>query len=216
MEEAPFLMAVQRVVGGVEVEGDLRRRHGMSVEKDIDKHGFDQRRVVTDFVIARGLRPAQLQPVERRFAGQGRAIRAFGLQLATQHRHHRVMAQLIVVDQILVAQRDPEYPLTDQARHRVLDQIGRAVIGEAPGKPRHQPDRPVGGTQQHCPGLRGHLAAIESGHHRAPFNRCKSKQIRATLCPHRASPCLRDKPFLQHDFLRSRAPMHLPPLRNPG
>jgi len=56
------------------------------------------------------------------------------------------MAQLIVVDQILVAQRDPEYPLTDQARHRVLDQIGRAVIGEAPGKPRHQPDRPVGGT----------------------------------------------------------------------
>jgi hypothetical protein len=23
-------------------------------------------------------------------------------------------------------------------------------------------------------------------------------------------PCLRDEPFSQHDFLRSRAPMHLP------
>jgi hypothetical protein len=72
----------------------------------------------------------------------------------------------------------------------VLDQIGYAVIGEAAGKLRHQPDRPVGGTQQHCPGLRAHPATIESGHHRVPFNRCKSKQIRATLCPHRASPCL--------------------------
>ena len=162
----------------------------MSVEKEIDKHGLDQRRVVTDLVIARGRRPAQLQPVERRFAGQGSAIRPFGLQFAAQHRQHRVMAQLIVVDQILVAQRDPEHPLTNHARHRVLDQIGYAVIGEAAGKLRHQPDRPVGGTQQHCPGLRAHPATIESGHHRVPFNRCKSKQIRATLCPHRASPCL--------------------------
>ena len=103
-------------------------------------------------------------------------------------RNVTLVAQLIVVDQILVAQRDPEHPLTNHARHRVLDQIGRAVIGEAAGKPRHQPDRPFGGTQQHCPGLGGHLAAIESGDHRAPFNRYKPKQIRATLCPHRASP----------------------------
>ena len=72
----------------------------------------------------------------------------------------------------------------------VLDQIGHTVIAKAAGKPLDQPDLPVGGAQQQRPGLRGDLAAIESGHHRVPFNRCKSKQIRSTLCLHRASPCL--------------------------
>ena len=70
VEETSFLMPVQRVVGSVEVEDDLRRRRGMRVEKDIDEHGLDQRRVIADFVIARGLCPAQLQPVECRLAGQ--------------------------------------------------------------------------------------------------------------------------------------------------
>jgi hypothetical protein len=36
VEKTAFLMAVQRVVGGVKVEGDLRRRCRMGVEKDID------------------------------------------------------------------------------------------------------------------------------------------------------------------------------------
>jgi hypothetical protein len=30
------------------------------------------------------------------------------------------MAQLIVVNQILVTERDPKHPLADQRRHRVL------------------------------------------------------------------------------------------------
>ena len=160
----------------------------MGVEKDIDEHGLDQRRVIADFVIARGLCPAQLQPVECRLAGQRRAIRPLGFELAAQHRHHRVVAQLVVVDQILVAQRNPNHPLPDQARYRVLDQLRRAVVPEAVGKPRDQPDRPVGGAEQQRPGIRGHPAAVEPGHHRAPFDACKAKQIRATLCLHRAPP----------------------------
>ena len=45
---------------------------------------------------------------------------------SAQHRHHRVMAQLVVVDQVLVAQRDPEHPLTHQSPHRVFDQLRRS------------------------------------------------------------------------------------------
>ena len=142
MEETPFLVPVQRVVGGVEVEDDLRRRRGMRVEKDLDEQRFDLRPVIGDLVIARGLRPAQLQPVQRRFARQGRAIRAPRFQLAGQDRHHRVMAQIVVVDQILVAQRNPKHPLPNQGGHRVLNQIRRAVVGETAGKPLDQPDRP--------------------------------------------------------------------------
>ena len=98
------------------------------------------------------------------------------------------MAQLVVVDQILVAQRDPEHSLAHQPGYRMLDQFHRAMIGEAAGKPFDQPDLPVGGAEQHRPGLRGHLAAVKPGHHRTPFDWRKTKQIRATLCPHRASP----------------------------
>jgi hypothetical protein len=139
-------------------------------------------------VIAGRLRLAQFQPVERRFAGQRRTIGPLCRQLAAQHRHHRVVAQLVVVDQVLVAQGDPEHPLTHQARHRVLDQFGRPVIGETAGKALDQPELARGGAEQHGTGLRGHPAAVKPRHHLAPFNRCKTEQIRATLCLHRAPP----------------------------
>ena len=37
----------------VEVEDDLRRRRVVRIEKDIDEHRLDQRRVIADLVIAR-------------------------------------------------------------------------------------------------------------------------------------------------------------------
>jgi hypothetical protein len=59
VEETLFLMAVQRVIGGVEVEGDLRRRHRMGIKKQVNKQPLDRRRVIADLVIAGRLRPAQ-------------------------------------------------------------------------------------------------------------------------------------------------------------
>jgi hypothetical protein len=179
---------MQRIVGGVEVEGDLRRWCRMDVEKQIDKQPLDRCGVIADLVIAGRLFPAQFQPVERRFAGQRCAIRPFCRQLAAQHRHHRIMAQLVVVDQILVAQRDPENTLSDQARHRVFDQISHPAIGETAGKALDQSDLLVGGTEQHRAGIRCHLATIERRHHFASFDRCKAEQICTTLCLHRDSP----------------------------
>ena len=58
--------------------------------------------------------------------------------------------------------------------------------------------------------------AIESGDHRAPFNRCKSKQIRDTLCLHRRSSSGLEKMLLHNTFRRVGTPMHPTPLRNPG
>ena len=98
------------------------------------------------------------------------------------------MAQLVVVDQVLVAQRDAEDPLPDQGRHRVLDQLRPRGVGEAAGKPLDQPDRPVGRAQQQRTGIRGHLAAVETPPPPRALRPCKSKQIRATLCRHRDSP----------------------------
>ena len=52
VEEALFQMAVQRIVGGVEIERDLRRRRPMGVDKQLDKQPLDRRRVVADLVVA--------------------------------------------------------------------------------------------------------------------------------------------------------------------
>jgi hypothetical protein len=121
-----------------------------------------------------------------------------------------------VVDQVLVTQCNPEHPLTHQTLHLVDHQVGRTVIGEAASKALDQSDLPIGRAKQHRPGLRGHHPTVKRRYHLPPFNGCKAKQICATLCLHRDAPWSGDKPFVQLDFLRSRAPMHLPPLRNAG
>ena len=52
VEETLFLMPMQRIVGGVEIEGDLRWRRRMGVEKQLDKQPLDRRRVIADLVVA--------------------------------------------------------------------------------------------------------------------------------------------------------------------
>ena len=61
-------------------------------------------------------------------------------------------------------------------------------VNSTAGKALDQPELSIGGAQQHRTGLRGHPPAVERRHHRPPFNWCKAKQIRATLCLHRESP----------------------------
>ena len=65
VKEAAFLMAVQRIIGGVEVENDLLRRLLVRLQEQIDKQGFDLGAVPGNPVVTRQLRSAQLQPVER-------------------------------------------------------------------------------------------------------------------------------------------------------
>jgi hypothetical protein len=75
-------------------------------------------------------------PAEASMSGQGRAAAAAGLELAGEDRHRRVVAQLVVVDQILIAERDAEHPLADQRRlslrpqHRLVASRHVADIGD--------------------------------------------------------------------------------------
>jgi hypothetical protein len=61
VEEASLLMAMQRVVGGIEVKNDLWRRRGVRVEKEIDEQTLDLRRVIADLVVTRRFGPAPLR-----------------------------------------------------------------------------------------------------------------------------------------------------------
>lgn len=75
-------MAVQGIVGGVEIQRDLRRRLAMGVEEQLDEQRLDGIRIVADPVIARGVRTAQVQPVQRGLARQRRATRTLCRELA--------------------------------------------------------------------------------------------------------------------------------------
>jgi hypothetical protein len=75
-----------------------------------DEQRLDCRAVMADAVIAAWLaRGRVLQPVQR--------------ALASKHGQHRVMPQLVVVVQILVAERDAEHALADQGGYLVLDPL---------------------------------------------------------------------------------------------
>ena len=81
MEEAPFLVVVQRIIGGVEIEEDLLRRCVVRAQEQIDEPPLDGRRIGADPGISGRLRLAQFQPVQRRLAGQRRTARAARLKL---------------------------------------------------------------------------------------------------------------------------------------
>ena len=115
----------------------------MGLQEQIDEQPLDRGRVMADLVVARRLRPAQFQPVQRRLARQRRAIRPPRLELAGQHRQHRVVPQLVVVVQVLVTERDAEHPLRHHRADTVLHQLRHPRVAEARGKTLDQTDRPI-------------------------------------------------------------------------
>jgi hypothetical protein len=114
-----------------------------------------------------------------------------------------------VVVQVLIAKRDADDPLHHHRLDLVLHQFGGARVGEAGGEPLGQPDRPVGLAEQQGTGIRGDRTTVEGGHNIAAFDGWKFKQCGITVCRHWGFLWIREKPWLQHDSLRIRTPMHL-------
>jgi hypothetical protein len=216
VEKPAFLMPVQRVVGGIEVENDLLGWRLVRLEEEGDEQALNRRRVVADLVVATRRQRRVLEPVERALAGQRRAILALRRELAGQRRQHRIVSQLIVIDQILIAERDAEHALRHHRLDRVLDLRLDTTVVEAGSEPRHQADRAIGRAEQQRAGVRRDLTAIEGGHHLATLDHFITEQVTATLCRHRGTPLRRVKPLSQKNYRRFRAPMHLFPVSNVG
>ena len=142
VEEPSLLVAVQRVVGGVEIEHDLLRRLRVRVEEEVHEQRLDRRAVVGDPAVAVGFRRAMLQPVQRALASERRAAPVPRLEPTKHHPEHRVVTQPVVVDQVLVAERDAEHPLPDQRRHLV----------DHPLRPGHRRSRPRSARRASSPG----------------------------------------------------------------
>jgi len=129
MEEAAFLMAVDRIVGRVKIEDDLLRGRRVCLQEDIDEQALDGGALVPNLVITGG-RPFRrvFQSVQRALTRDRGTVFAPRLQLPRQNRHHRVMAQLVMVEQILVAKGNAEHPLTHQGPDFMFNQTGHSGI----------------------------------------------------------------------------------------
>ena len=79
------------------------------------------------------------QPVQGAFAGERGAARAPCLGLAGQGGEHRVMAQLVMIDQVLVAKGNADDALHHQDANLMLDQLQPPTVAEARRKPLRQP-----------------------------------------------------------------------------
>jgi len=161
VKEAAFLIAVQRIVGGVEVEHDPARRFLMRVEKQVDKQLLDRRSIVADPVIARRLaRPRRmLQTVQRALARQEPRRLAGAIELAKEDAQNRIAAKFVVVVKVLVAERQAEDPLGDESLQRVNGEKRAAAVGKASREPIRQSDRLVRLAQQQRPSVgRNHPA----------------------------------------------------------
>jgi hypothetical protein len=167
-------------------------------------------------VIAGRLRPAQFQPIERRFAGDRRAVLASRRKLAGQNRHHRIVSKRVVIVQILIPQSDPEHPLADQRLDLMLDQFRHPDIPKAQREPINQTNRPIRRPKQQPARVRRDRSTVKRSDNRTTFDTCKSIPLQATLCRHRGTPLKPDKSFSQNNFLRFNASMHLPSVRYPG
>jgi CRP-like cAMP-binding protein len=112
---------------------------------------------VTDLVIALAL-AAQFETVEGALAGQ----RLIPFPLATEHGEERIMAQLLVIVQILIAKSQPKEALRQHRRQRMFDPVSSPLVGETVGQPTQQLDLAIRLTQQQRAAVAAHLAATKS------------------------------------------------------
>ena len=187
MVEAPLLAAVQRHVGGVQVQHQLLRRRPEALREQLRQQRVEAPEVRHHLAMlpVQARRRRQLQPVQRALARQRLAVVAALLQAAQHRAQQRVLAQRVVIVQILVAQRHAEDALTHQRLHLVHDVGGVAVVGEAGRHPAEQPDRLVGQAHEQRAAVGGQGAAREIGFETPRANAvrgCAAQPRRVTVC----------------------------------
>jgi hypothetical protein len=188
----------------------------VGLQKQGDEQALDRDQVVADLVVAARCQRRMLEPIERAFAGERRTTMALRGELAGERRQHRIVAQLVVIDHVLIAERDAEYALGHHRFDRVLDLGLDPTVVEASREPGHEPDGTIRRAEQQRPRIGCDLAAIERGHHLATLDHFITEQVAATLCRHRGAPLCQLKSLWQKSYARFRAPMHLLAVRNPG
>jgi hypothetical protein len=165
VKEALFLLPMQGRVGDIQIEHYLRRRGGVCFQKNIHQQSIQAFRRVANLVIAlvdgRLAGGGQLHPVQGALTGQ----RLIDFPFAGQQSQERIVAQLLMVIHILVAQRQPVDALCQHLAQFVLEQPRRPSVGEATRHSLQQTDLAIGLPQQQSTPIAAYPAAVEMSHH---------------------------------------------------
>ena len=149
VEEAALLLAVDAVVGGVEVEDQMLRRRRVRGDELIDQDLGD---------LDQGLAvDAVLQAAEGRRRGQ-RQLRLGGLPGGELK--HGVDAEVLVVVEVLVPQGDRRDPLGDHGALVVDDEDGVSGVGDGGVEGVEQADLVGDLAEEQRPGVGGEPAAL--------------------------------------------------------
>lgn len=114
-EGSALLLPVDGIVRRIHVERQTLRRFLPRLDEKLQKHAGDGLRLVAEPAAAAGRADGeQLNPVERRLAGQRRTFLAPGRELAGERGEHWIVLQPVVVVKIIVAAREAEDALAEQ------------------------------------------------------------------------------------------------------
>jgi hypothetical protein len=115
------------------------------------------------------------QTVQRRLPRQRRTPRTTRRDPAQRRRQRRVVPKLVMIVDVLVAQRNPQNPLTHQPLDRMFHRNRRPAIDETRRKPLQQSQPPIGPPQKQCARVRCHRPAVERPLDTAAFHSFKPK-----------------------------------------
>ena len=139
---------------------------------------------VVDLVIARRCAPAN----SSRFSVLLPASGSSNLPLAAEQPQQRIGAQLLMIVEVLVAQRQPVDALREHLGNRVLDQSGVAPVAETARQPLQQVDLAVCLAQQQRPTVARYLTGGEPGLHPARKMGCKRERFLGYTLSSKAAP----------------------------
>src|SRR5579859_5631069 len=86
---------------------------------------------------------------------------------ADQDGQQRVVAESIMIVEVLVAQAQAIETLLEQVRHRVLDEVGVAVIAETAGELFDEAELGFDFAQEQSTGVGGNVPAVKGSDNRA-------------------------------------------------
>src|SRR4051794_2751497 len=213
MKEATLLLAMQRIVGRIQIQNDLGGYRLMSRQERLDQEAVHGLGIHRDLPIPILLDSTPLQAVQSTLAGQRlapvlllTAVVAGGICLAHHGRQQRIRSQLLVVVQVLVGQSQAEDTLTDQLLNTVLH-IGRvALIPKAGRKLSQNPATPLDLRQQQQTAVRGQSPPVKGGHRGPPPHTLKFQLRRITVCRHRAVLLVRYKCCRHNTYTTGNSP----------
>src|SRR5581483_1350457 len=161
--------------------------------------------------------------VEGALAGQGlaavgrvAAALAGGVGLADEDGEQGVVAEGVVVEEVLVPQAQAEDALLEEVGEGVLDAVGVAVVGEAAGEALDEAELGLDLAEEQAAGVGGDVAAVEGGGHLAAAEGLKKEFGVGTLCRHEAVLSVWRKGSRSTPLCHKGQPRAIPSVRNPG